>query len=334
MGISQTLPAFDRTQPQAKNSQDYKILSGDLSQVTEKSVLASLMESLHDVIAPPKAPPLHTTSRPIVLPDRMAVKRDPRATGLAIVINCFALVALIWFGSRKIVAVVTPRPVTTHVTLVDPLPPPPVLPVAPPKAVAMSGGGGQHTPIPVSHGNPPKFEPKPTIMPAVQPTAAPKITMAVQPTINVQADLKMAKADVPSLGISSAPSVVVSAGNGAGAGLGAGFGNGLGSGSGGNFGGGVFKVGGGVSEPQVISAPAPGFTEEARQAKVSGKVIVYLQVSPDGRPMHVRLVRGLGMGLDEKALEAVRQYRFKPAMKDGHPVTVEMNVEVNFQILS
>jgi protein TonB len=158
--------------------------------------------------------------------------------------------------------------------------------------------------------------------------------MAVQPTINVQADLKMAKADVPNLGISSAPSVVVSAGNGAGAGLGAGFGNGLGSGSGGNFGGGVFKVGGGVSEPQVISAPAPGFTEEARQAKVSGKVIVYLQVSSDGRPMHVRLVRGLGLGLDEKALEAVRQYKFKPAMKDGHPVTVEMNVEVNFQILS
>jgi protein TonB len=194
----------------------------------------------------------------------------------------------------------------------------------------MAGGGGQPTPLPVAHGNPPKFEPKPTLMPTTAPKIETRLPMA--PTINVQPDLKLAKADAPNLGMAASPAVVVSMGNGSGGGLGSGSGNGLGTGSGGNYGGGVFKVGGGVSEPQVISAPEPQFTEAARQAKVSGKVVVYLQVNTEGRPMHVRVVKGLGMGLDEKAVEAVRQYQFKPAMRDGHPVTVEMNVDVNFQI--
>ena len=187
-------------------------------------------------------------------------------------------------------------------------------------------------PLPVSHGNPPKLEAKPVMLVPMTPSKiAPKL--AVEPTLNVQADLHMAKVNVPNIGMPNAPAVAISAGNGSGAGLGAGSGDGLGAGSGGNYGGGIFKVGGGVSEPQVLFAPDPTFTEEARQAKVAGKVVVYLQVNPDGHPMHVKVIRGLGMGLDEKAIEAVRQYKFKPALKDGHPVTVEMNVEVNFQIL-
>jgi protein TonB len=87
-----------------------------------------------------------------------------------------------------------------------------------------------------------------------------------------------------------------------------------------------------VSAPEVLYHPEPEFSEEARKSKVSGNVLVYLQVDELGRPTHVRVLRGLGMGLDEKAIEAVRQYKFRPAMEDGHPVAVEMNVEVNFQI--
>jgi len=187
-------------------------------------------------------------------------------------------------------------------------------------------------PAPVTRGNPPKLEPKPILLLTAAPKIAPRLP--IQPALDIQPDIKMAKADLPNIGMANAPSptVVASMGNEAGAGLGAGTGNGLGSGAGGNYGGGVFKVGGGVSQPQVLFAPDPTFTEEARQAKAAGKVVVYLQVNQEGHPMHVRVVRGLGMGLDEKAVEAVRQYKFKPAMKDGHPVTVEMNVEVNFQI--
>jgi protein TonB len=263
--------------------------------------------------------------------DPMALKRDPRATALAIVINGLIVLAIVWFGTRQVGAVVLASPAKV-VTLIAP--PPPVLPKAPPKAVVMSGGGGHPTPRPVARGNPPKLEQKPPMLLTEAPKLKLQTTLPVQPTINVQADLRMAKADLPNLGMPSAPAVAVSAGTGAGAGLGSGIGSGLGSGSGGNYGGGVFKIGGGVAAPQVIYAPEPEFTEQARQAKVTGKVVVYLQVNPEGRPMHVRIVRGLGMGLDQKALEAVRQYKFKPATKDGHPVTVEMNIEVNFHIYS
>jgi TonB family protein len=94
----------------------------------------------------------------------------------------------------------------------------------------------------------------------------------------------------------------------------------------------VRRIGGNVSPPLVLFAPEPEFSEQARQQKVAGNVLVYLQVGPDGLPTHVRVLRGIGMGLDEKAVEAVRQYKFRPAMENGRPVTVEMNVEVNFQI--
>ncbi len=76
----------------------------------------------------------------------------------------------------------------------------------------------------------------------------------------------------------------------------------------------------------------PQFSEAARKAKLSGNVLVGLWVDADGRASHLRVLRGIGMGLDEKALEAVRQYRFRPAMLGGRPVPVEMNVEVDFQI--
>jgi len=307
-------------------------LNGDLYKATDKTIFSSLIENVHDIFMPPKFAPNELTSAPIAVPDRFATHRDPKATVLACVINGLMVAAIIWMGGRHMSAVVAPVPAKV-VTLVTPVVPAPPLPKAPPKSVVMSGGGGQPMPRPVARGNPPKLEVKPVLLAATTP---PKIAprLAVAPTLNVQPDLKMAKADVPMIGMSNAaPAVTVSMGNGAGAGLGAGVGNGMGAGTGGNYGGGVFKVGGGVSKPEVISAPDPAFTEEARQAKVTGKVVVYLQVNAQGQPMHVKVIRGLGMGLDEKALEAVRQYRFKPALKDGHPVTVEMNVEVNFQIL-
>jgi protein TonB len=98
------------------------------------------------------------------------------------------------------------------------------------------------------------------------------------------------------------------------------------------MGGGLRRIGGGVSAPVVLFAPEPEFSEEARKAKVAGNVLVYLQVDATGHPTHVRVLKGIGLGLDEKAVEAVRQYKFKPAMENGKPVAVEMNVEVNFQI--
>src|ERR1700678_2704057 len=137
---------------------------------------------------------------------------------------------------------------------------------------------------------------------------------------------------IPQIGVASSPLVGMSIGHGQGSGLGSGDGSGLGPGSGGNTGGGPRRIGGGVSAPQLIFQVEPEFSEEARKAKAAGNVLVNLWVDEQGHPTHVHVIRGVGMGLDEKAVEAVKQYKFKPAMENGKPVLVELNVEVNFQI--
>jgi protein TonB len=88
-----------------------------------------------------------------------------------------------------------------------------------------------------------------------------------------------------------------------------------------------------VQAPTVLVESEAEFSEEARKAKFSGSVEVYLWVEADGTPSHVRVVRGVGMGLDEKAVEAVRKYKFRPATKDGKPVAVDLYIDVNFEIM-
>jgi TonB family protein len=94
----------------------------------------------------------------------------------------------------------------------------------------------------------------------------------------------------------------------------------------------IRRIGGGVTSPQVIHSVIPEYSEEARAEKFVGTVIVSLIVDTNGLPQSVHVVRGIGHGLDEKAVEAVTHYRFKPARVDGRSVPVRVNVEVNFQI--
>jgi len=94
----------------------------------------------------------------------------------------------------------------------------------------------------------------------------------------------------------------------------------------------IYHVGGEVSAPKLIFAADPEYTEKARKAKYQGVCVVALIVDEEGNPQRVQIVRHLGMGLDKKAVDAVRQYRFKPATLRGKPVPVEVNIEVNFRI--
>jgi len=123
-------------------------------------------------------------------------------------------------------------------------------------------------------------------------------------------------------------------GTGKNGGLGGGNGNGFGPGTGGNAGGGLYRVGDGVSAPKPIFQPEAEFSDEARRAKYEGTVIVSLIVDAQGNPQNVHVVRALGMGLDEKALEAVRQYKFKPAIEraSGKAVPVPIQVVVSFRL--
>lgn len=297
-------------------------LSGE---IREEGVFASLVSSIRDVFFPPKLPPLVLESKPIAVPDRMATKRSPASAAAAIGAHVLVILLVALFIASQLK--VMNSTMTDVTTVVAPQTPPPIAP----KLEQIGGGGGQHDLAPVSKGRLPDLAQKQLVPPKAPPPVAPKL--AIDPTVVVQKNLNMATNDMPNLGMPNSSLKGISLGNGTGTGIGSGNGSGIGPGSGGNTGGGVFHIGGGVSSPVVLYQPEPEFSEEARKAKFSGDVKVYLLVEPDGKPSHVRVVRGVGMGLDEKAVEAVRQYRFKPAMKDGKPVTVDLYVDVNFQIL-
>jgi TonB family protein len=105
-----------------------------------------------------------------------------------------------------------------------------------------------------------------------------------------------------------------------------------GSGVGQGFGPGVYRVGGGVSAPVLIHKTEPEYTEEARAAKYQGTVLLYVEVDPNGNATNIKVQRGLGLGLDEKAIEAVKKWKFKPGQKDGNPITVAATIELNFRL--
>jgi protein TonB len=272
-------------------------------------------------MAKPKRPAV--VFAPEVFLARMQPRRVARSTAFAVLTHAAAIALIFWAGYAHVrFAAPVQQTVITNLT------PPPEMPKLQDR---MGGGGGQRGPMPVAKGQLPKFADQQITPPEAPPMQQPKIRMP-EPTIEVQKDLKMADNNLPNLGMPNSPLLGSSMGNGAGSGLGSGNGSGLGPGAGGNYGGGLRHVGGGVSAPEVIFKVEPEFSEEARKAKFMGVVTVNLIVDTAGRAQNVRVIRGVGMGLDQKALEAVRQYRFKPAMENGHPVPVQVNVEVQFQI--
>ena len=302
-----------------------------------------LVQSVLHEVANPAAPPELTTrtskrifamSTTAVAPSNLlSFQTLDRTTGRGMSRTSVTLATLFNFAALLLLMVQVRtahilNPPAKLVLSLDAPPPPLKLP----PATRLAGGGGGHPDqLPVAKGNPPKFDKEQLNPPKAPPLIQPKI--AVPATVDVDQNVHMAHVDMPNMGMPNAPTVGTgSLGSGRGTGIGSGDGAGIGPGSGHGMGGGVYRPGGGISAPVVLYSPEPQFSEEARKAKVAGNVLVYLQVDPEGKPTHVRVLRGIGMGLDEKALEAVRQYKFKPALKNGEPVTVEMNVEVNFQI--
>ena len=294
------------------------------TEIREEGILTSLIGSVRDVFFPTKLPPLVLESTPIYVADPMATKMNRSSFAASIGIYAL-LILLIAFIIKNRVQLTTPTK-TAFSQLEVPPPPPPLAP----KLDKIGGGGGQKGPTPVTQGHLPKLVQEQIVPPKAPPLIEPKL--AVEPSIVVQPNLKMADNKMPDLGAPNSNLHGASMGNGNGSGLGSGNGNSFGPGSGGNTGGGVMHIGGSVRPPSVLYSVEPEFSEEARKAKFSGNVQVYLWVDEEGRPSHVRVVRGVGMGLDEKAMEAVRQYKFKPALQNGKPVKVDLYIDVNFQI--
>ena len=301
----------------------------------ERPIWKDLYENVHDIFFPPKLPPLVLTSTPIPVPDRMAVKANPWAVGTSSFINLGILALAIWLGLTFIHPVVKPAVTLTNVDVSDIL--------KAPKMAAQAGGGGgggSHDIVDPMKGKLPPRMKDPITPPMVPVLEKPKL--AFTPAINVQKDITLPdNPEMVNFGVKNSSNVqLASNGSGGGAGMGTGYGGGLGSGTGngygpgtgGNTGGGVYHIGGGVSAPIPIFTPEAEFSDEARRAKYQGVCLISLIVDAQGNPQNPRVVRPLGMGLDEKALEAVRKYKFKPAMKEGKPVPVMMSIEVNFRL--
>jgi len=303
--------------------------------IDEQPIWTVLYENVRDAFFAPKLPPLELTSTPIPVLDPMAVERSPLSMIVSVGFNILLLTLIVFFGGRKIVEEVKKADLTPidvgSADLVSPKM----------KSIAGGGGGGgSNAAAPPIIGKAPKIEPNPITPPMVPIIDHP--AMLVDAAIAIQKEIKLPTNPMPNIGVTSSPNVsLASNGPGSGGGMGSGDHGGLGSGSGvgygpgsgGNFGGGLEHIGGDVSSPKVIYSVDPEFTDEARRAKYQGAVTVSLIVDKDGNPQDVRVLRGIGFGLDEKAVEAVRKYKFKPAYKQGKgPVAVRLNFLVNFRI--
>ena len=198
------------------------------------------------------------------------------------------------------------------------------------------GGGGAAEKIPVNKGLAPRAAREQLTPPIAMPNnMQPKLAAAatvIAPDLDVSKAKQIGDPLSALANFSNGPGVSSGIGGRFGGGAGAGEGPGRGPGSGGGCCGGLYSIGNGVSMPRAIYSPEPEFSEEARKTKHQGEVILLATIGADGLPRNLTVVRSLGMGLDEKALETVRTWRFDPARKDGRPVAVQMNIIVNFNL--
>jgi periplasmic protein TonB len=302
---------------------------GDLAKI-EQPWFKSLISNIRDTIRPPKLPPLEMTSRPVEVGTIWgAYQGGETKSGAVSILIHVGFVALIFlvFQSPMVQKALKKGGDIIYLPAYQPK-----LPPAAEKA-AGGGGGGQKVPTPVSHGAAPKFAPKQLNIPMM---AIPKPVLPVVPTITAPAPQIVADnyGDPLSKALQNSGGPGSNGlGNGTGGGIGSGNGNGYGPGSGGGTGGGVFKIGGDVSQPVPIYKIEPEYSEEARKAKYSGTVLLSVVIDDHGLTRDIHVIRPLGLGLDEKAIEAVSKWRFRPAMKGGRAVAVQANIEVNFRLL-
>lgn len=204
------------------------------------------------------------------------------------------------------------------------------------------GGGGDRNPIPATGGQTPRFSMDVQIVPpslVSNPNPAMRVTPILHgdqqpPTINSDLN-RWGDPSTRMLTDSNGPGTDGGIGGGKGGGIGPGTGPGAGPGSGGGWGGNVFSPGGGsgITYPECVYCPRPDYSDEARHNRYQGSVILNVVVLPNGRAGKIEIVKSPGMGLDEKAIEAVHTWLFKAAKgPDGKPVAVVVPVEVSFQL--
>jgi TonB family protein len=298
-----------------------------------------LPNQIRGLFEKPQAPSIAITSQPIDVPEIWQdYKPQPGSWLNSVLVHLVAIAIIILpFFVEHITRQVK---ASTKYEMVDISPYLAELEAAGKKAGG-GGGGGDRSPTPASKGAVPKFA-KQQLAPPLAVILNQNPKLQVEPTLLGPPELKLPQmaSNMPwgdPQGVlgppSNGPGTGGGIGSGEGTGIGSGKGGGLGPGEGGGTGGGVFSVGGNVSAPIPIYKPEPAYSEEARKAKYQGTVVLWIVVDTQGNVnSDVRVVKPLGLGLDEKAVETVRIWKFKPAMRNGVPVPVRVIVEVTFRL--
>jgi TonB family protein len=216
--------------------------------------------------------------------------------------------------ARVKIPVKKPKPV------VSPVPRPVRRPPPPPRVLL------RPVPRPPQTPEVPRIEPLHVAPPP--PIQAPVMPLAADPM-----DIRGLTRQLPSSSVASlGPGTGAGVGSGTGTGAGEGKGPGLGPGSGGGTGGGPFKPGSGIEPPILLREIKPLYTDDARRRGIEGDVVLEIIVRSDGSVGNVRVMRSLGAGLDQRAVDAVRQWRFGAARRQGSPVDVVVEVSVEFKL--
>ena len=286
-----------------------------------------------EFFSPTKLPPLQVTSKPVRVKDIWSKDENfgwTQMASIGIHAGVFALVIfvpLFWHFSPP-----TEAKNKMDVTTLDISPYVAKLPAGANKA---GGGGGanNHTIAPVNKGKLPKFQWTQFTPPQVR-IQNPNPKLAMDPSLLGPPDLKVPAPNIMSYGDPLAAAYSDSLGNGNGTGIGSGSGGGLGPGEGGGTGGGAFRAGvNGVGVPVCLYCPIPQYSDEARKAKYQGTVVLQVTITTDGRAVNISVVKGPGLGLEEKAIEAVKGWKFKPAVgPNGKIVPTLVPIEVTFRL--
>jgi TonB family protein len=299
-------------------------------------------ENIRDALVAGKLPPLPVSTKGVKVREVWSKhERFYRVQVLSASVHALVVVLLVIPFLHQISQVTQVQTVKADVKIIDISP---YLPLLPPggKKAGGGGGGGERLPTPPSKGRLPKFS-MTHLTPPFATIRNPQPKLPVEPTVLGPPEIRLPNPPLPNYGDPLAQLITGSGGPGGGGGIGtcccggvgSGEGGGVVPGSGGGIGGGVFQAGrGGVGEPECIYCPNPTFSDEAVKAKYQGPVLARVIINAEGRVVQAEIVKGLGLGLDERVLQAVRTWRFKPALGPGsRPVAVSALVEVTYRLL-
>lgn len=306
----------------------------------------AFLQTVRDLVRRRPEPPIEVSSKPVEVAEiwetRVYMQQLQRTQVVSVAAHACLLLLLAIPLAQRI------APATTSANLgpvadISPYRLPPST-----KQGGGGGGGGQRAATPASKGRLPRR----ALLQLTPPLAVirnPQPRLAADPTVIVPQDIQNPNVPVygeplaQAIDLSGGPGSGAGIGSGAGGGVGPGKGPGLGPGWGGGAGGGAYRIGGSVAAPVctygcnpdcAAYAACPEYSEEARKAKYQGIVVLWVVLDERGRviPSSVRVVKSLGMGLDEQAVRAVLQWHFRPALRFGRAVAVEFAVEVNFRL--